>query len=43
MKDLNRRFGTRYRQQFTANGLRNQQTRELEMREWHANQIGGRS
>lgn len=43
MKGLNRRLGTRYRQEFTADGLRNQRTRERELREWQASQTGGRS
>lgn len=41
MKDLNRRLGTRYRQQFTAHGLRSQHTRESEFRKWRAGQNRG--
>lgn len=36
MKALNTRLGTRYRQQFTAEGLKNQRVRENELREWKA-------
>lgn len=36
MKELNRRLGTRYHQAFTAEGLRMQRVRELEVKTWVA-------
>lgn len=40
MKALNTRLGTRYRQRFTAEGLKKQRHRENELREWNVQRRG---